>query len=100
MGNIKGSIKRKVEKPLKRMMTVSIVLLGVVGIFLTFLATKNTLSRNLPVLAEFTSQALGKEVIGTINVVEISGTFARLSSEESTWESKKAILDGFKETYG
>ena len=99
MANIKGSIKKKVEKPLKRMMAVAIILLGVVGIILTFFATRNTLNRNLPVLAEFASQALGKEITGTINVVEVSGTFARLSSPESTWEAKKAILDGFKETY-
>ncbi|MBR5578907.1 MAG: hypothetical protein IKW28_07930 [Lachnospiraceae bacterium] len=100
MDNIKGSIKKKVEKPLKRMMAVAILLLGAIGIILTFFATVNTMNRNLPVLAEFASQALGKEINSMANVVEVAGTFKRLSTDDSTWNSKEEILRGFQEKYG
>lgn len=55
MKEVKISIRKKVEKPFKVLMAVTAMVLGVTGVFLTFLSTRNTLQRNLPVLAEFAS---------------------------------------------
>ncbi len=99
MRTLKTSIRKEVEKPIRMLMIVAILILGVVGVFLSFMSTRKTLERNLVVLSEFASQAVGKEFAGAMNVVEISGTIARLSNTETTWESKKEILDGFKNKY-
>ena len=99
MNTLKTSIRKKVERPLKLLMTTAIVLLGIISLLLNFMGTRATLERNLPVLAEFASQAIGKELTAITNVVEISGTIARLSNAENAWESKKEILDGFQQKY-
>lgn len=99
MREVKRSIRKKVERPIRVLMITAIVILGTLGVLLTFLSTRKTLERNLPVLADFASQALAKEVASMMNVVEVSGTIARLSNEENSWESKKEILDGHQKKY-
>lgn len=99
MRTLKTSIRKEVEKPIRTLMIIAILILGIVGVFLSFMSTRKTLERNLVVLSEFASQAVGKEFSGAMNVVEISGTIARLSNTETAWESKKEILDGFQSKY-
>lgn len=99
MKTIKTSIRKKVERPVMILMAGAILVLGICGSVLNLVGVQATLSRNLPVIAEFATQAVSKELTGAISVVEVSGSIARLSSSESSWASKEEILDGFQKKY-
>ena len=93
---IKTSIRKKVERPVMILMAGAILVLGICGSVLNLVGVQATLSCNLPVIAEFATQAVSKELTGAMSVVEVAGTIARLSSSESSWASKEEILDGFQ----
>lgn len=99
MKTLKTSIRKKVERPVMLLMAGAILLLGVLGSVLNFLGVQNTLERNLPVIAEFATQAVSKEITGVMQVVEVAGSIARLSNTEYSWEQKKEVLDGFQNKY-
>ncbi len=99
MDELRGTIRKKVEKSIRILIIITLAVLGIVGVFLNFIGTRRTLEKNLPVLAEFASQALGKELNFMSNVVEIAGTNSRLTFTTTKWEEKKTILDEYSDKY-
>lgn len=97
---MKTTIRAEIQKPIILLVIISTLLLGVVGSILTFVSTRSVLKMNMEELAETSAQALKYRVVSKMNLIEMMGSISRFSSNSTTLQDKRDLLDFYQETYG
>lgn len=94
------SIKTEIQKVIILLIAISLVLVGGVSCWLNYSSTESTLEQNMKETARVAADQVRYQLLSTMNQVEIIGTIARLTSEKTTLEQKKSLVEGYREHYG
>ena len=98
--NEKTTIQAEIKRHFVRLIVISLIILGVLSGILNYASTMRTLQQTLVEQAETSAEVVNKTLRAEINLVEVIGTIARLSNEENTVESRKDLIEGYRENYG
>lgn len=94
------TIRSEVQKTIIFLVTISLLLVGILSCVLNFISTISTLKQNMTETAQTAAEEIHQQLKATMNLVEILGSVARLSSEEVPVEENKAFLERYQDYYG
>lgn len=94
------SIKTEIQKIIILLISVSLILVGGVSCWLNYSSTESTLEQNMQETAKVAAQQVQYQLRATMNQVELIGTVARLTSENTTLEQKQSLTETYRKTYG
>ncbi len=94
------SIKDQIKIICIVMLTTSLLLMGVVSVVLNFVIMQQTLRKNMSETAFVAAEQVYYNLQSIVNPVEVIGSIARLTSENTTLEQKQELLNGYLKHYG
>lgn len=98
--NYKKSIKQQITFFLLLMVSVSLLISGIISVYLNYSSTIDTLSQTMIETATITAERVSWELQAYSNIVSELGTVTQLSDPDATLEEKQSIVDEKVNTYG
>lgn len=99
LGNRGDSVKKKIQKAMILMITVSLLLLGAISCILNYSSTISSLKQNMQEMAVIAADRVEWQITAYKNIVQELGRTARLSNSSYTVEQKQEIIDEKVEAY-
>lgn len=94
------SIKKEIQQGIILLISISMVIIGGISCYLNYSSTEATLKKNMQETAKVAANQVQYRLLATMNQVEIIGSIARLTNDNTTLEQKKSLVDGYKDNYG
>lgn len=94
------TIQSEIQKNVLKLIVWALVIIGVLSSALNYWSTNNILSQTLKEQAETSAEVIEKTLKAEMNLVEVIGSIARLSNEETPAEQRLELLEGYRVNYG
>lgn len=98
-GGKMDSVKKKIQKMVILLVSISLLILGVISCVLNYSSTISSLKQNMREMAVIASDRVEWEITAFKNIVQELGRTARLSNADYTTEQKQDIIDEKVEAY-
>lgn len=94
------TIQSEIQKNVLKLIVWALVIIGVLSSVLNYWSANNILSQTLKEEAETSAEVIEKTLKAEMNLVEVIGSIARLSNEETPAEQRLELLEGYRDNYG